>query len=179
MKYETCDKPSPKTRQGWCGLFVVSLGLLTMGCSSKGDVSGKVSYQGKPLPARAVTFFPSSGEGAFSSRIEMDGSYRMEKVPVGKVKIVIVPFEQQRAGPKAQPKTQAKVQAMAQAVKSGKVHFSEEGRKKMPPGFKEALEDSSSPEGIGSIPAQYTDPEKSVLEYTVTGGEQTHDIELK
>jgi hypothetical protein len=29
------------------------------------------------------------------------------------------------------------------------------------------------------IPASYKDPEKSGLTYTVTGGTQTHDIELK
>jgi hypothetical protein len=178
MKYESRAKPSPKARQGWRGLFLLSLGMLAAGCSSKGNISGKVLYQGKPLPAKAVTFFPSSGEGAFSSRIEKDGSYSVEKVPVGRVKIVIVPVAQESTGPKAQSKAQPKVQVMAQAMKSGKVIISEEARKKMPPGFKEALEGSSS-EGSGQIPAQYTDPEKSVLEYTVIGGSQTHDIELK
>ena len=155
-------------------LYCLSDCWLRVWGDGNGNISGKVLYQGKPLRAKAVTFFPSSGSGAFTSRIEQDGSYRVEKVPVGKVKIVIVPLVE-RSGTKQQPK----VEAMAKAMKSGKMKISEESRKKMPPGFKEALEDSSSSGGIGPIPAQYTDPEKSVLEYTVIGGSQTHDIELK
>jgi hypothetical protein len=147
---------------------------LTAGCgASQGTVSGKVLYRGQPLTGGAVTYFPDSGKGAFTTRIKPDGSYSLPKVPVGKVRIAIAPAAQRHMDPQ--------MQAMARAVKSGKDRPSPEMIEKMPPNMRAALEESPSP-GPGRpppIPPQYTDPDKSGLEYTVTGGSQTHDIELK
>jgi hypothetical protein len=173
MKYDHPINPRQKGKSLGVGLLVLLLGLPAAGCSSKGDISGKVLYQGRPMSAGAVTFFPSSGKGAFTSRIKEDGSYRVEKVPVGEVKIAVVPPARGIAVPNAQAKK------IAQAVKSGQTTISEEALAKMPPKYKEALERPSAPGQSVPFPPHYSDPEKSGLAYTVTGGGQSHDIELK
>ena len=44
--------------------------LLSVGCgASKGDVSGKVNYRGKPLPAGTVTFFGADDRVVGSSQV--------------------------------------------------------------------------------------------------------------
>jgi hypothetical protein len=152
---------------GWSLILCLLLG--TTGCASKGDVSGKVLYRGKPLPGGTVTFLPAGGKGVFFSPIQEDGSYSLTQVPSGEVTI-IVETESKNPAPKGNP------QAAARAKK-----YKEQMRKKMeqvmpgrvPPRL-------SSKEGqYVPIPASYKDPEKSGLTYTVTGGTQTHDIELK
>jgi hypothetical protein len=152
------------------GTLVAFLGLFALGCGSTGNVSGKVAYQGKPMPGGAVSFMPTSGKGAYTSRIKPDGSYTVIKVPVGEVKIVILP---PTVG------SDPKVRMMAQAVKSGKMKVSSEELDKMPPAFRQAIEDPSAGSQAYPIPKKYTDPEKTDLKYTVTGGSQTHDIDLK
>jgi hypothetical protein len=160
-------------RLGHC-LLILFLGLAAAGCgSATGQVTGKVIFRGKPLSGGAVSFLPASGQGANTSRIKEDGTYTVIKVPVGTVKIVVAP--------PAAAKLDPKIKMMVDAVKSGKTKMSQEEIDKMPPEFREAL-DSGGPSSSGRsgvIPKQYTDPEKSVLEYTVTSGSQIHDIELK
>src|SRR5437588_6501794 len=66
--------------------------LIATGCSGKkasGTVSGKVTYQGKALRGGSVTFIPADGVGVATSRIAEDGSYKVEKVPAGNVKITV------------------------------------------------------------------------------------------
>jgi hypothetical protein len=156
------------------GLLVLFLGLAAAGCgSSTGEVTGKVLLKGKPLAGGAVSFFPASGKGSNTSRIKEDGTYTVIKVPVGAVKIVVAP--------PAAGKLDPKIKMLVDAVKSGKTKMSQEEIDKMPQEFRDALdgEGPSSSGHSGKIPKQYTDPEKTVLEYTVTSGSQTHDIELK
>lgn len=174
MKYQSLARALAKTK-GWVGLFVCSLGLFVVGCGSKGTVSGKVLYQGKPLHAGVVTFFPSSGGGSFTGRIQADGSYRVEKVTPGQAKIAIVP-----PTPVAAASGRGRMPpGMAEAVKSGKIKLSDEARAKMMPGQKKAVESLSSSTEPEAIPQQYSDAAKSGLECRVNGGYQTHDIELK
>lgn len=52
-------------------------------------VSGKVSYRGKPLPSGTITFFCSDNKVVRSCQIGADGSYAIEKVPVGMAKISV------------------------------------------------------------------------------------------
>jgi hypothetical protein len=153
-------------------LFVLLLGLSAVGCGSKGNISGKVLYDGKSLPAGIVTFVPTSGQGAFSSRLGPDGSYSLEKVPTGPVKIAVKAFPRIRnRGGRLKP--------MADAVKSGKLILSDERRAKMAKGMKEKLEAALGPEEAGvSVPPQYWDADKSGLQYIVTSGSQTHDVEI-
>ena len=70
------------------GLVLCGL-LLLAGCSRGfGNVSGKVSYKGQPLPKGTITFYDEANQ-AVSSGIADDGSYSVSKVAAGKVKIAV------------------------------------------------------------------------------------------
>ena len=153
-------------------VILMAASLLAGGCgTSTGTVTGKVRYNGKPLSHGSVSFLPESGKGAFVARIKEDGSYTIEKVPAGKVKIVVNAGASSRGDPREA--------MMQQAMKSNGIELSEEARKSMPSTFKDAAKGPQPSRPIISIPKRYSDPEKSGLELTVTGGPQTHDIELK
>jgi hypothetical protein len=158
-------------RQCWLrrSLLLV-LFLMGAGCAAKGTVSGKVTYQGKPLPGGMVTFVTEQGGHAVSSDIGSDGSYTIEKIPPGPVKIGV----RSNDSPDA-PKSFGANPPPGKGIKMG------------PP------EGAQLPEGVGKgvfdpfgksgpkvkIPPQYNDPATSTLTYTVTSGSQTHEIELK
>jgi hypothetical protein len=149
-------------RVGSCiqrGSWMLLLLLLT-GCSSKGTITGKITYQGKPLPVGTVTFVPEQG-GSFISDIR-DGEYKVMKVPSGPVKIAI-------ATPSQSPPAQYIEQMRPPA----------ELLEKMVPG--KAGEGSDKPfqeRKPVSIPKRFSDPTTSGLTYTVKSGPQVFDIDL-
>jgi hypothetical protein len=142
---------SPKRCGSVLSLVLLALPLAS-GCGgqAKGTVSGKVTYQGKPVPSGFVTFLVENGAPVHSD-IRSDGSYRMEKVPVGLVKIGV------------------QTKAAEDALKSVGMPRKKEDFGKM----KEAVSEGTQ------IPAKYTDPNQSGLSYTVVKGPQQHDIDLK
>jgi hypothetical protein len=116
------------------GLAAV-LTLTLAGCGGKGDVSGTVRFNGKPLAGGRVTFVPSDkGDGVYSL-ILTDGSYKVTGCPAGPVKIAV-----QTAVPRSRPAARP-----------------------------------ASPK----IPVRYVDASTSGVEYTVSAGQQQHDIDLK
>ena len=63
---------------------LVLLLALTVGCSSKPEmahVSGKVTFQGKPVPAGWISFTPESGKGSVRMCYIKDGVYDSSKEP--------------------------------------------------------------------------------------------------
>lgn len=135
------------------------LGLLTLttGCGEKNassaehaEVTGKVLFQGKPLPGGKVSFVAINGGFASSGLIDENGNYQI-KAPVGDVEIGVTnQMLQSKSGPKG-PKVLKKAEATEhQRVKGRWV----------------------------KIPSQYEDAHNSGLKYTVKPGAQTHDIEL-
>ena len=168
-----CDRCLQKWKLPRYGLLILCLGTLTGGCgTSPGQISGTVRYKDKPLSGGIVTFFPTSGQGAFNAPIQSDGSYTLYKAPAGKGKLAV------KSAPDASSSLNPMMQKMVQDIKSGKMQLSPEAREKLPPNVKKALESPSQKELV-SIPASFGDPEKSGLELDVSGGKQTHDIELK
>ncbi len=159
-----------KTLQVGRGVIIPAgvLGLLVLatGCSSHATISGKVTYLGKPLTGGIVLFVSADGKGTGRATIGSDGSYKIEKMPLGLAKIAVDTQSAQRpaSGGKGPP-----------------------AGMKPPPGTK--LPDAAKNSGIyGSgaregnaepIPENYADPEKSGLTYTVKSGSQPYDIELK
>ncbi|HTU93793.1 MAG TPA: carboxypeptidase-like regulatory domain-containing protein [Gemmataceae bacterium] len=138
----------------WC----LSLGLLTLmvGCSKSphsaehADVSGKVLFQGQPLPGGKVTFVAVNGGFASTGTIDENGDYQI-KAPVGAVEISVTNQTlQSRGGPMA-PRRPKKAEAKKDQPTKGR---------------------------WVKIPSQYGDPHTSGLSYTVKSGSQTHDIEL-
>ena len=128
--------------------------LLVIGCGDpgKGTISGKVTYQGKPVSSGFVTFVPEKGTPIHAD-IQSDGSYRVEKVPIGLVKIGVQP-------------------------KSGLDTLQSSAMPRNPQDygkFKGIAETQSKT----AIPPQYSDPNQSGLTYTVKKGQQQYDIILK
>jgi hypothetical protein len=70
-------------------LALLAPALLLAGCAGQGQVSGKVQYKGKPLPAGTITFYDRKNN-AVSSAIGPDGGYSVEKVAAGPVKITVM-----------------------------------------------------------------------------------------
>jgi hypothetical protein len=66
------------------------LGVLTTGCGDarSGSLSGRVTYQGKPVVFGVVQAFGSDGLPA-SCLIQPDGSYTLTGLPVGDVRIAV------------------------------------------------------------------------------------------
>jgi hypothetical protein len=83
------------------GLAAV-LALTLAGCGGKGDVSGTVRFNGKPLAGGQVTFVSPDTRDGVHSLILADGSYQVTGCPAGPVKIAVqtgVP----RSGPAKRP----------------------------------------------------------------------------
>jgi hypothetical protein len=137
----------------------LSFGLLTLlvGCKSNphsvehAEVSGKVVFQGKPLPGGRVTFVAVQGGFASSGNIDENGNYQLSS-PVGDVEIGVdnTMLQRQRGKPANLP------------------HLKEPGAEEAKP-LKGKWVD---------IPASYADPHTSGLKFTVKPETQTHDIEL-
>jgi hypothetical protein len=146
--------------RGWLLLLAVCAGCSS---SSQGTISGKVTYQGKPVPAGTVVFVPQVQGGSFVAHIR-DGEYKVENCPVGPAKIAV--------------STPANTDPMKRMMGS---------KMKRPPEIEEKLGRGGSADGSSSsptdapavsIPPRYQDPEKSGLSYTVTSGSQVHDIDI-
>jgi len=73
------------------GMWVV-LGLIA-GCdggsSDLGDISGAVTYDGKPVEDGAISFIPMDGKSPTAGGTIKDGKYTATKVPVGTTKVSI------------------------------------------------------------------------------------------
>jgi hypothetical protein len=141
----------------------LSLWLLTLivGCGGNphapdlAEVSGKVLFQGQPLPGGQVSFVAVRGGFASSGTIDENGSYQI-KAPVGEVNIgVDNSMLQPPSGRKKAPKQLSHPK---------------------PPGA--TVADQTVKGRWLKIPYEYADPGKSGLRYTVTSGSQTHDITL-
>jgi len=64
-------------------LMIAALGLSTIACGPSGpgmsQVSGKVTYQGKPVPSGLITFVPAASGGRNATgQIGADGTYRLQ-----------------------------------------------------------------------------------------------------
>jgi len=155
------------------GMRVLSRGLLggpfvllaaaalgSAGCSGSATatVTGKVSSNGVPLKGGNVTFFSTEGKRSVTGPINEDGTYRLEKVPAGKVKIVV---ETESLNPATKPRVKYSP-PKDQAPPGGGY---------APPNFEELAK------RYRKIPDAYATQESTPLEYTVTSGSQEKDIQ--
>lgn len=136
-----------------------------MGCGGQreGTVTGKVLIEGAPLPGGLVTFRPADPKrNAVSAELDAQGNYRAV-LPSGEVKVCVDNRDLEPTGP------------IDSILPPG-----------LPPTVAKALQPTkSSPQASKSssrfvrIPEKYHDIETSELKFTVQGGNQQHDIELK
>ncbi len=146
---------------------VLCLLVLATGCSASGKISGKVTFKDKPLTGGTVLFVSTEGRGTGRSPISEDGSYTIEKMAAGPVKIAVETSSAQEgaSGPRRSPPKSMQPGSGADlpaAAGKSSIYSPKSGMSK-----------------AEKIPPEYSDPETSGLTYTVTGGSQTHNIELK
>lgn len=124
--------------------------LSLAGCSpGRGDVSGKVTYQGKPLVWGTVQFEGSDGM-LKQSNINNDGTYSIPDVAAGEAKVAVSSINPKSSD--FQPRVV-------------------EGRPPPPP--------RPEVKGWFPIPKQYDTPHSSGLTYPIKAGSNVIDIELK
>lgn len=149
----------PRLMVGVALFLVLVVGL---GCgASTGIVTGKVTYQNKPVSSGSVVFHGANGR-VDSGLLDANGNYTIARAPVGTVKVAVMAAKSstKAAGGGAPPGPPAG---------KGKLKQAPDTIDKPVPATVE-----TSP-----IPERYYDPEKSGLVYTVTSGSQVIDIDLK
>jgi hypothetical protein len=162
--------PLHSIRGRWTRRACFLLCLLPGGCASKGTVSGKITYQGQPLPSGTVLFVPENGPAV--SGVISNGRYEVRGVVRGTARIgVQVPENVASAGPGFPPEFRREIpQGMGPPKDAA-----------LPPGVDPSVFDPAAQRSNLKtvwIPEDYRDPEKSGLKCTVEGGAQEHDIEL-
>jgi hypothetical protein len=143
-------------------LLVCLLGLAT-GCSTPkstdmGEVSGTVTFNGKPLPGGRVTFVSKGGQ-AFSTggNIDENGHYKIE-APIGEVNVSVdnrmLGASSDRRGPSGPAERPNLKRPGSEAAKPMAGHFVK-------------------------IPEKYHSASESGLTFTIKKGSQTIDIPLQ
>src|SRR4051812_44690714 len=59
------------------------------GCGGTATVSGKVTYNGRPVTSGTVVFMDADGRPSPPAYIQADGTYSASNVPVGAVRVAI------------------------------------------------------------------------------------------
>lgn len=74
---------------GTVAVFLAAAGLVA-GCGGGGgEVSGTVTYDGKPVEQGSISFVPADGKGPTTGDAIKDGKYTVHKVPAGTAKVII------------------------------------------------------------------------------------------
>jgi hypothetical protein len=138
------------------GLLIIVVGLFFLGRPT-GTVTGKVTFRGKPVYTGSVIIVGKDGVAA-AGPIETDGSYAVQKAPVGEVTVGVVskdPVYLHRISQLRSSRTP--IPASALTTPAGL-----DRRKWFP------------------IPKEYEEPVHSGLTFSVQKGENNkYDIELK
>jgi hypothetical protein len=138
---------------------LIALSLTGLGCPKRlgGDVHGKVTLDGKPLPSGTVALVYADGV-KIGATIQEDGTYYIPKPPRGDAKVTVEILENLAPLPspaKADPKLGGK-------------EFADELNKMAP----------AKPPQIVPVPAKYKDPTSSGMAVSVGGRSQEFNIEL-
>jgi hypothetical protein len=140
---------------------------LFAGCASEktGTVTGKVILDGKPVTGGSVSFLTKSGGIPVTAFIEADGSYRVERVPVGEVLIGVLSPPPDSAAP-------------GEAIK--KTGGATGGAERAPDNTKGSPPNPTAAPVADKllIPVRYNDPGTSGLTTNVKEGENSYDITL-
>jgi hypothetical protein len=152
-------------------LFAAFLAAGCGGAAGEGKITGKVTFKAQPLKEGVVRFYAENGAKMYLGGIRADGTYEIDHVPAGPVKIAIdvpQPVVQQKKGYRTMPDD-----PRAGQIPKGLPPEATRLQQNMPGKAKKTT--GKAP----AIPDQYRDPEKSNLTYEVKPGPQTKDIDLK
>jgi hypothetical protein len=124
------------------------------GCATKhkydtAEVTGKVTFKGKPLPGGSITFVAVKGGTATSGIIEESGDYKVS-APIGEVKIQVDNRSLEKKKGPTGPILKRPDQGEPNTAKGTYV----------------------------AIPEKYYTADDTPLTYTVKSGSQIHDISL-
>lgn len=160
-----------------CLLIFLGAAVLSTGCSSRatGTIKGKVTYKGTVLKTGNINFVGTEGQGSSAAQIGEDGTYTIATLNAGSYKVVIETESYNPGRLTAQNKfapkqNDAPVKPLDPSIKPP------EGYHPSSPADAQALRAGSR---YTEIPAKYGKAETTDLTFTVTGGSQTFDIELK
>lgn len=164
---DTMLRARPLLRLPQIGLLLLSVALA--GCGpGKGKVSGRVVFNGKPLPAGKIMFMPADGHSSvITADIDESGNFQQVELPVGEVMISVDNREFAPPAPVTGPielPSGIAPGALAPAQDSG-------ARAKNPTS-------AARNTRYISIPPRYYTAEESRLRITVRPGEQTEEIAL-
>src|SRR5215467_6772261 len=88
-KMAMANRFSGRTGRSFLAGCLLLLALAADGCSpATGNLSGKISYNGKPLAVGSVLFIGVDAQPR-TAWIEADGSYHFNEVPVGEAKLAV------------------------------------------------------------------------------------------
>jgi hypothetical protein len=142
-------------------LAVGALAAAGCGAAPAGKLSGKVTLDGKAVRGGTVLVVSANGIGRSSAIIGADGTYVLEKAPVGKVKLAIAP-PPAPPGMAAPPPGAPKPPAAPKQVRMPDI----------------TEEESQAYSSLKDLPDRYQDAEQSGLTFEVHEGENTFDITL-
>jgi hypothetical protein len=142
------------------GFALLALLLLSVnGCGpSRGNVTGKVSYQGRPLAWGTVVLI-ASDQMAYHGAIHQDGTYTIRNVPTGMARVGIASADPY---PAREPSKAAQEELEARLRKAGR----------------EILERPARGTWF-AIPAKYGDPQTSGVTTQIATGTATLNFDLE
>ena len=146
---------------------------LVMGCGrGEGKVTGRVLYDGKPLPGGRVTFMPEGAANPVTVTLDEQGNYEAV-LPTGEVKVSV---DNRALEPR--PNLSA---GLLSGLPGGAVAKLAEAKRTNPPKATGTIDPGMHgriPGKYVAIPKKYYDISTSELKFTVSRGNQPHDIEL-
>src|SRR5687767_10572081 len=145
---------------GVTALFVSAALFGLVGCggpTARATVKGQVKLGEKNLTAGNVFFSSVKDNTSGSAAIDAEGNYVMRDAPLGEVKISVT---------------------VPKGMMGGKIAMKAPAGVNMPADQGTAGPGALDPSKVVTIPDKYSNPDTSKLTYTVTSGEQTHNINL-
>jgi hypothetical protein len=161
----------------WCGRAIGFVALLLLpvaaGCGpGEGKVTGQVLYDGKPLPGGRVTFMPEGAANPVTVTLDEQGKYEAV-LPTGEVKVSV---DNRALEPRPALPT-----GIPPGIPGGAAAKLAEARQKSPQQTSGTVDPGMHgriPGKYVAIPKKYYDYTKSEIKFTVTRGDQAHNIEL-
>jgi hypothetical protein len=146
--------------------------LLSFGCSATPApeyalVSGEVRYQGKPVLQGNITMYTQ--RGAFGTATIEDGQYRMDRAPVGSVRVVLTGRTDRPSAKEQENQKWADIRKGAERIK--KLQAEGKSAEDVPP---EPPADDPK-----SIPAKYGGDRTTPITREVKPGNQVIDLDIE
>jgi hypothetical protein len=167
----------PAFGPGWAG-SVTRFGLVLLipvvaGCEAgQGQVSGRVLFDGKPLPGGRLTFRPADPrQNSVSAELDPGGNYQVV-LPAGEVQVCVDNRELEPRGAAIGAVTPDALSPEMKALLGGT-----KTDKSPPPKAQEGTAERPAGRYV-PIPERYYDLETAGLRFTVKRGEQKHDLIL-